>query len=138
MRIADLQLRLGRLVILRTEPLEEFLDDPEGFDGLDMLVPLLLDEPIKGLHDVLRVVGVEITIPIIDRDIVLAWEAVDRAVLPPDLLLFEFGLMQLFHLGEVRLTVLLLVVHPVDKRLEADDVVLHGCLRCSSSVVDGA
>lgn len=126
MRISDFQLRLGRRVIMRTEALEEVLDDPKGFDRLDMLGLLLLDERVERGHDVFRIIRVEESIPIVYRDVVLAGEAVDCALTPPVLSLFEFNLPLLFTLGQVGIAIALLLGHTVDKRLEADDVVLHG------------
>ncbi len=131
MRIPSLKLRLRRRIIRRAETLEEVLDDTEGFDRLDMLGLLLLDEALERFKDVFRIIGVEVSIPVIDRDIVFTREAVGLALAPPVLRLFEFDLTQFLALGEVSLTVLLLVDHPVDERLEADDVVFHGLLRCS-------
>lgn len=126
MRIPDLEFRLGGSVVRRDEAIQETFNDRKGFCGFDVFGLLLLDKAVKRLHDVNGIVRIEIAVPIVDRDVVLAREAMDSTLLAPDLLLLEFRLTQLLHLGEVSCAVLLLIGHAVDERLQVDYVVLHG------------
>lgn len=130
MRIPDLKFRLGGSLLRRDEAIQKTLDDRKSFCGFDVFGLLLLDKAVERGHDVIGVVWIEITITVLDRNVVLAREAVDRTLLAPDLLLFEFGLTQLLHLVEVSIPVSLLISHAVDEGLQAYDVVRHGLLRC--------
>lgn len=111
-------------------------DDPQRLHRLDLFGSLLLDQFLEGGHDEVDVIMVEIPISVVYGDIVFAGEAMDRAVPPPGLLLFEVSPAVVLHLSEVCRFVFILEI-AADERLEVDDVVLHGCLRCCSSVVDG-
>lgn len=134
MRIPDLEFRLGGGIVLWHETIQKTLDDRESLFGFDVFGLLLLNQAVEGRHDMLGIIRIEKSISVVYRDVVLAVETMNGALLAPDLFLLEFDLPQFLAFGEVGVVISSLLGHPVDEGLETDDVPGHGRLRCSCRV----